>query len=286
MKRIIGTIITTTSDRRFLILIFQADYVLESTDPILITERLESLPKDLTAAYNSVFERMTDGDRDFSYRILDWILHAQWILKMSQLQEALAIRIGHPFLQQHLIVDATEIVRVCGGLISHNEVNDLVSFSHETVRSFLETSKFGDLPSHSILVKTYLTYLQFPIFDNPHDCEDWNEILTEHALGGYAANFWAIHVGQSGWEVELEESILKTFSPLEGWQKAVYQVRGGYYNEGVSLLQFLLENRLAFIFTRPLSGGQALQTLYDSFCNSTNSKSSQCTFTKECQRLG
>src|SRR5208282_4581322 len=106
---------------------------------------------------------------------------------MSQLQEALAIRIGHPFLQQHLIVDATEIVRVCGDLIGHNEVNDLVSFSHETVRSFLETSKFGDLPSHSVLAKTCLTYLQFPVFDNPHDWEDWNEILTEHALSGYAA---------------------------------------------------------------------------------------------------
>ena len=55
--------------------------------------RLDHSPKDLKEAYNAVFELMTPGEVDFAYRILGWILPARRILKMSELEEALA-RIG------------------------------------------------------------------------------------------------------------------------------------------------------------------------------------------------
>jgi len=75
-------------------------------------DRLDHLPKDLKEAYNAVFERMTPGEADFAYRILGWILHARRILKMSELQEALAAQIGHsPSFDPLFIANPIEIVR-------------------------------------------------------------------------------------------------------------------------------------------------------------------------------
>ena|SRR5277367_3268841 len=117
------------SELRFLLLKLQTEFVLEASDPVEIRERLNSLPKDLTEAYDAVFERITPGDAAFAYRILGWIFHAQRILKMSELQEALVIKIGVPSLDRCLITDAAKIVRVCGGLISHDKKSypDLVA---------------------------------------------------------------------------------------------------------------------------------------------------------------
>jgi hypothetical protein len=99
----------------------QTEFVLEVSDPIEITERLNSLPKDLTEAYDAVLSRMTVGDATFAYRILGRVFHAHRILKMSELQEALAIKIGFLFLDRELITDASKIVRVCRGLFSHDK---------------------------------------------------------------------------------------------------------------------------------------------------------------------
>jgi hypothetical protein len=171
---------------RFQLLLFQTDYVLQSSDPIEIFSALELLPKDLTEAYDAVFERMTPSGTEFTYRILGWILHAKRILKMSELREALAIRIGVPSLLEYLKPDAIEVVRSCGGLVSHNEESDLVTFCHETVRSYLEKTKLERLPSHPVLCKTCLTYLQLSQFDEPE------ELLYSFEFANYAATFWAV----------------------------------------------------------------------------------------------
>jgi hypothetical protein len=154
----------TDSELRFLLLKLQTEFVLEASDPVEITERLSSLPKDLTDAFEGVFQRMTIGDATFAYRILGWVFHAQRILTMSELQEALVIKIGVPSLDRNLITDSSKVVRICGGLVNHDKHNDFVTFSHETVQQFLEKKKLGMLPSHSDVSMTCLTYLQLPPF--------------------------------------------------------------------------------------------------------------------------
>jgi len=143
------------------------------SDPVEIRGRLKSLPKELTEAYEAVFTRMTRGDATFAYRILGWIFHAQRILSMRELQEALVIRIGVLSLDRDLITNSSIIVRLCGGFVNHDKDNDLVTFSHETVREFLEKHKLGMLPSQAEISRKCLTYLQLPQFTNmPSHLED------------------------------------------------------------------------------------------------------------------
>jgi hypothetical protein len=251
-------------DHRFQLLLFQADHVLQSSDPIQIFIALESLPKDLTEAYNAVFDRMAPGDIEFSNRILGWILHAQRILKMSELREALAIRIGVPCLLEYLKPDAIEVVRSCGGLVTHNDDSDLVTFCHETVRSYLEKTKLERLPSHPALCKTCLTYLQIPPLEE-YACEDYWTREPKFEFGDYAAKFWDSHAFQCERDVALETAILDTFSS-EGRRTAMENLASPLSDpRQQSLLHFLIENCMAVIFMRPLSSHGAVEYMYVSF---------------------
>ena len=224
-------------------------------------EALESLPTDLRAAYNKVFDRIADSG--FAYRILGWIFHAQRILKMSELREALAIRIGSPSLDdlQTLQRDATEIVRICGGLVSHNKVSDLVTFSHETVKPFLENYKLANLPSQANLCKTCLTYLSLPPLDKPSQGEEYEERKKIFQFSDYAARFWATHAIQSKRNIEIETAILETFKS-DKRREAMEELKFRYWRKRKSLLHVLIENRLTFIFMSPVLSEESVSRMY------------------------
>ena len=231
---------------RFLLVTLQVKYVLEPKDSGDKRRRLSSLPKSPTDAYHGVIDRMTPDDLKFARRILGWVLHAQRILSMPELQEALAIEIGVASLNQQDITGAEEIISTCGGFVDHNQDSDLVIFSHEMVRPFLEEHELKSLPSHSVLCKTCLTYLQLPPFENPCKGQDYYQRPVEFKLGNYAATFWANHAVQSEREVELETTILETFRS-DGRREATEQLDNGpYYTERKSLLHVLIEARLTF----------------------------------------
>jgi len=185
---------------------------------------------------------------------------------MSELREALAIEIGVASFNPQDMTTAEEIILTCGGFIDHNEGSNLVTFSHETVRPFLEEYELISLPSHSELCRTCLTYLQLPEFENPGvelaQCEKRKE---EFKFSNYAARFWAAHAVQSKRDVQLvEAAILETFCS-EGRRDAIAQLDSDYYCKGKSLLHIFTQNRLSSTFPLPLSGNEAFQGRHASF---------------------
>ena len=277
----------TFSPLRFLLVTLQVKYILEPKDSGEKRRRLSSLPKSPTDAYHGVIDRMTPDDLKFARRILGWVLHAQRILTMPELQEALAIEIGVASLNQQDITSAEEMISACGGFVDHNQDSDLVTFSHETVRPFLEEHELKSLPSHSVLCKTCLTYLRLPPFEKPCRRQDYYQRPAEFKLGNYAATFWANHAVQSEREVEIETTILETFRS-DGRREAMEQLESGpYCTERKSLLHVLIETRLTFMFASPLSNDEAVERMHVSFLNWANSKFSRSNCSgKERQRQG
>jgi hypothetical protein len=205
---------------------------------------------------------MTPGDLPFACRIFSWIIHAQRILKMSELCEALAIQIGELSLDKGDIPKADEILHPCCGLINHDPDTDLVTLSHETVRSFLNSDGFRSLLkerkvrsllSHSELSKICLTFLQLPVFETRrHSIINISlRWLAEFKFSKYAALFWGVHARLSEREVELEIEILKTFSSAT--RRDVMEVLRdrGYYVQGMSVFHVLIQNGLTFLFISP-----------------------------------
>jgi len=186
---------------------------------------------------------------------------------MSELQEAVAIEIGVPSFNSEDMTTIEVIILTCGGFIDHNEGSNLVTFSHETVRPFLEEYELNSLPSHSELCRTCLTYLQLPEFENP--IEEWSLRLKrkeEFKFSDYAAQFWPTHAVQSKRDIQLvEAAILETFCS-QGRRDAIEELKGFYDDYlGKSLLHIFIENRLSSTFPLPLSGDEAFQGRHASF---------------------
>ena len=272
---------------RFLLVTLHVKYVLEPKDSGEKRRRLISLPKSPTDAYHGVIDRMTPDNLRFAHRILGWVLHAQRILTMPELQEALAVEIGVASLNQQDITSVEEMISTCGGFVDHNQDSDLVTFSHETARPFLEEHELKSLPSHSVLCKTCLTYLQLSPFEKPCKPYHYDERKEEFKLSDYAATFWANHAVQSEREVELETTIVEAFS-TDGLRESMAQLNDPYDPTGrQSLLHVLIETRLTFMFASPLSNDEAVERMHVSFLNWANSKFSRSNCSgKERQRQG
>lgn len=73
---------------------------------------------------------------------------------MDELCEVLAVNIGDEDLDRDAMPTAEMVVTTCGSLVEHDKTSDLVTFSHETVRPFLEENEVGNLMSHSCIAKT------------------------------------------------------------------------------------------------------------------------------------
>jgi hypothetical protein len=250
----------------------QVDYVLEETDAVRIKQKLKCLPRDTTDAYRNVMERMTPGNQTFARRVLGWILHAQRILHMDELREALAVETGDSSLDREVIPSADKIIQSCGCLINHDQQNGLLTFSHETVRPFLERNELANIPSHFDLAKICLTYLGFSTLQNPCFNGDtpWDLAIAtllqrqvEFRFSQYASCFWAAHsaaASELGREADLEVIILRCFS-LKSRRGTTEELRDPTFRhrhhhrlpyEPSSLLRFLIDGGLAFIFMSPL----------------------------------
>jgi hypothetical protein len=198
---------------------------------------------------------MTQGGLVFACRILGWIFHAQRLMTMGELQHALAIKIGVPSFQSHLIPDPSEIIRVCAGLISLDENRNLVIFSHETVKPFLRENKLQDLPSHLDLAKACLTFFQLPVFANPADRYD--PTMECFKFGTYAAKFLNTHsllyFEHSERDAGLEEGIVETFNSKTRRHAAYLFRHDNIYFPWDSLITMLIDLRLSFLVISPLS---------------------------------
>jgi len=248
----------------------QVKYILETNDSREKSKRLRDLPKTPTDAYRGVLERMTPDNQKFARRILGWVLHARRILKMHELQEALAIEIGVLSLNPQNITDAEAIISTCGGFVEHNQDTNSVTFTHQTVGRFLEEHELPSLPSHPALAQTCLTYLQIlPLNWAEFEIRAYNtstdQLKEKFKFIEYAASSWADHAVKSKRDIELESSILKTFTS-DGRRDAMTLLENPYLvSKGKSLLHILIERRLAFIFMQPISTDQEFSLMYVSF---------------------
>jgi len=158
-------------------------------------------------------ERLGDDEqKHFAESILGWILRAKRLLKMRELQEALAVESDDTELNRSLINPPASILHACGGLIDHDASTDVVKFSHETVREYVERAKFEHLTSHSMIAETCLTYLSFDAICGP--CQDFQSLkkrMTEYAFGEYAAHFWGEHAYAAMQDDNVDDAIFKAF---------------------------------------------------------------------------
>lgn len=153
----------------------------------------------LSKAYEHAMERIDGqmrGFRELAKRVLPWITRANRPLTTSELQHALAVKIGDAQLDEDNIREIEDIVSVCAGLVTVDEESGIIRLVHYTTQEYLDHTygRWFSITEEDITI-TCLTYLSFNNFATGH-CqtdEEFEGRLRENPLYNYAAGNWGHH---------------------------------------------------------------------------------------------
>ncbi|KAL4939348.1 hypothetical protein BDV06DRAFT_225090 [Aspergillus oleicola] len=166
---------------------------------------LKSLPSGSNpydSAYQTAMERIqgqVPDQREMAKQVLSWITCAG-PLTTWELQHALAVEIGQPYLDESNVSDVEDIVSVCAGLVIVDEQSNIIRLVHYTAQEYFErtwTEWFPDAQQN--IAATCITYLSFDFFEhnyNPNDgmqSDNKRVDLSNYPLYRYAAQNWGRH---------------------------------------------------------------------------------------------
>jgi hypothetical protein len=160
------------------------------------------------------------------------------------------------------ISDADDIIHACGSLIEHNSLIQSVTFSHETVRKYLEDHKDEMLCEPWEIALSCLTYLLYHEFDEPApDGDTVPATRKDLTLGNYASLFWPEHVRESEKDrkIEVEIAVFDAFRSSRRCRVIAEAGGSGPYNDLIwhglyNLIWKAWKERLGLIFTKSLPG--------------------------------
>ncbi|KAH7108773.1 hypothetical protein B0J13DRAFT_665581, partial [Dactylonectria estremocensis] len=200
--------IATAIDGMFVLAEPLLDSLRGSYSPRDVEDKLDAFEKStdkLSTVYKAAVDRIDRRleTRDMARRVLSWIIHARRVLTCQELQHALSVRAASlPFQRQldkrDLIINLSEVVALCAGLVLISPESNTVQLMHHTARMFFEDS--SQQPDWVFLAQTDITnvcvtYLSFDVFKNGPCLTDdeFSERLRLNPLYGYAALYWGEH---------------------------------------------------------------------------------------------
>ncbi|KAH6877111.1 ankyrin repeat-containing domain protein, partial [Thelonectria olida] len=153
----------------------------------------------LAHAYKQAMERINGQKpalRKLAMTVLSWITCTKRQLTTSELQHALAIRVGQPELDRGDLPYIGDMVSVCAGLVTIDKDSDVIRLVHYTTQDFLQRTQKDWFPdAETDITKVCITYLSFDLFEAGFCQTDraFEERLRSNPLYDYVARNWGHH---------------------------------------------------------------------------------------------
>ncbi|KAL4885962.1 ankyrin repeat-containing domain protein [Aspergillus karnatakaensis] len=126
----------------------------------------------LSDAYDQAMERISmqrEGFRELATSVLSWVAYAKRPLRISELQDALAVEEGILVLDPRNRPEVRSMVSVCAGLIAVDEESEVIRLVHYTTQEYLLARGGTWLPKAKIeIARTCINYIKLAIFQNKH----------------------------------------------------------------------------------------------------------------------
>lgn len=194
-----------------------------------LMELLSMLPTG-GQAYDEAYERCMErierqiGSRKvLAKKLLLWVTCAQRPLTRSELEHALAVKIGQASLDKGDIPQ--EMVEVCAGLVRFDPESREIRLAHFTTKEYFERTQKRWFPeAQYIITMTCITYMAFDTFQS-EESETKQELrmrIRSNPLYSYAAQYWgrhARHVSRIQQDVTL--SFLRDLAKAEAGAQAM-----------------------------------------------------------------
>ncbi|KAJ7080059.1 hypothetical protein C8R44DRAFT_534042, partial [Mycena epipterygia] len=132
--------IVQRSDGMFLLAKLHIDSLATKLTVKGVREALNSLPQNLSGAFDEVVYRINRQDEEekaLAWLALSWVANARRPLEPSELRVALAVEEGATKLNTEDLPDTETILSVCAGLVVINEEDNKVRLIHYTIQGYL-----------------------------------------------------------------------------------------------------------------------------------------------------
>jgi len=138
-------------------------------------------------------------EKELAKEVLSWITCAKRPLTTTELQHALAIKVGEEFDKSN-ISEVEDIVSVCAGLVMVDEERGVIRLVHYTTQEYFERTQKHWFPNVEFdITARCVTYLSFTVFESGfcHSDSSFEERLQLNPLYNYAACYWGHHACQA-----------------------------------------------------------------------------------------
>ncbi|RWA04227.1 hypothetical protein EKO27_g10877 [Xylaria grammica] len=162
-------------------------------------EKLATGSNAYDTAYDYTMKRIGGQLQEQANRanqVLSWITCAERPLTELELQHALAVEINEPELDKDNLPQIKDVVSVCAGLITVDEVSSIVRLVHYTTQDYFVRTQSKWFPdaqlSITIICITYLSYQSFA----DGRCGTYRRLEKRfrlHPFYDYAARNWGHH---------------------------------------------------------------------------------------------
>jgi hypothetical protein len=159
-------------------------------------------------AYKEAIERINGqklGLKKLAMKVLSWITCTKRPLTTSELQHALATKVGKSELDRGDLPHIRDIVAVCLGLVTVDEESSIIRLVHYTTQEYFERTQNQWFSSaETDITKICVTYLSFSVFESGFCQTDYefDNRLRSNPLYDYAAHNWGYHACAALAEVE------------------------------------------------------------------------------------
>jgi len=195
---------------RFLLAQLYLGSLKNKRSPAAVREALQVLRKEseeqsgdktkiLGSAYENAMNRINSQAGDgpvVANGVLSWITCAKRPLSTSELQHALAVKVGKLKLDEMNFTQIKMMVSVCAGLVTIDEKSSIIRLVHYTAQEYFDRTRTSWFPNaQSDITAICITYLSFDVFETGfcRSDEAFEARLQKNVLYDYAARNWGHH---------------------------------------------------------------------------------------------
>ncbi|KAF2627576.1 ankyrin, partial [Macroventuria anomochaeta] len=195
----------------------QLDTLAKCRNRAMLRKSLATLPQTLDQTYDRILTAISEEDREYAIRILQWLTFSTRPLSAEEIAEVVAIDVARDpaFDHDEVLEDPLEALNICSSLvtITTNEAEGgwrpaqrIIALAHYSVQEYLVSDRIKhgqakqysmqEAECHSAITSgclRYLTHFQQPLS---------TETLEASALARYAAKFWSSHLQNTGDETD------------------------------------------------------------------------------------
>ena len=182
-------------------------------------------------------EGQLQDERKLAKQAIAWISCAKRPLTSSELEDALAVELGEPALDQQNISRVQDMVAFCAGLVTVDRESGITRLVHYTTQEFFERTKEKWFPNaQTEITKVCSTYLSFHKFGSGpcQNDKEFKERLEENRLYDYASHYWGRHAREANIsslelikflekESQVQASVQALFTVRSSWQRKYSQ---------------------------------------------------------------